>query len=119
MKRIGMRLGAAVALMAMALAASPSQAQISGDLRMSFITAFKQSCLTRQKADAPRSSEHLLLQYCVCNAAFYADRVTADQLAASAEAQAKGQRPDWLSQNAREAEDYCSRELSQYPSVSA
>jgi hypothetical protein len=113
------RFGAVFALTAMVLASSPSQAQIVGSLRMSFINAFRDSCLTRQKTTAPHAHEHLLLQYCVCNAAFYADRVTADQLAASADAQARGVRPDWLVNNARAAEDYCSRELTQYPSLIA
>ena len=113
------RFGAIFAMTAMVLAASPSHAQIAGQLRMSFISAFRDSCLTKQKTAAPHSSAHLLLQYCVCNAAFYADRVTADQLAATADAQARGVRPDWLSKNAKAAEDYCSRELEQYPSVMA
>ena len=113
------RFGALFAMTAMVLASSPSHAQIAGSLRMSFISAFRDSCLTRQKTSAPRSSQHLLLQYCVCNAAFYADRVTADQLAASADAQARGVRPDRLSKNAQAAEDYCSRELDQYPSLIA
>ncbi len=113
------RFGAAVAVTAMVMSAAPSHAQIAGQLRMSFINAFRDSCLTKQKTAAPHSSAHLLLQYCVCNAAFYADRVTADQLAASADAQARGARPDWLVNNAHAAEDYCSRELSQYPSLLA
>jgi len=102
-------------------ASTASRAQISGDLRTSFTTAFRNACVQRQRSEpaAHPLNDNLLGQYCACNAAFYADRVTEDDLTETAKAASSPARPSWLTDNAAAAADYCSRDLSRYPSVSA
>jgi len=102
-------------------ASTISRAQITGDLRTSFTAAFRNACVQRQRSEPAKHplNDNLLGQYCACNAAFYADRVTEDDLTEAAKAAASQARPTWLTDNAAAAADYCSRELSRYPSVSA
>jgi hypothetical protein len=102
-------------------ASTASRAQITGDLRTSFTTAFKNACVQRQRSEPNkhRLNDNLLGQYCACNAAFYADRVTEDDLTEAAKAVTSQARPSWLTDNAAAAADYCSRDISRYPNISA
>ena len=92
-----------------------------GPLRDQFTASFKASCLKTQKASPlnQKTTDNLLMEYCACNAAYFADRVTPDQLAMSADAAAKGVRPSWFADYSGAASAYCSRDISRYMTVAS
>jgi len=115
--------GIHVALLALVfgLGVGPAQAQIDGPLRDNFTQSFKVSCLKAQR-DNPANrgvTDNLLGQYCACNAAYFAERVTPDQLSLSALAASKGQTPSWFADYSGAASSYCSRDLSKFSSVAS
>jgi hypothetical protein len=115
--------GWSVALLALAfsLAVAPAQAQIDGPLLQTFTQSFKASCLKTQR-DNPVNravTDNLLSQYCACNAAYFAQRVTTNQLAASATAASKGETPTWFTDYSGAASTYCSQDLSKFSSVAS
>ena len=117
-----MRTASAVLLaLVLGMTVGPVRAQISGDLRESFTRSFKASCLVAQKANGGDRdlSDNLLQQYCACNAAFIAERVTTDELAAAAAPAKRGMVPSWFTERAKAASSYCSEDLSKYASVSS
>jgi hypothetical protein len=107
--------------LAFGLAVAPAQAQIDGPLRETFTQSFKASCLKTQR-DNPANrgvTNNLLGQYCACNAAYFAQRVTADLLSASAPGAAKGETPAWFTDYSGAASNYCSQDLGKFSSVAS
>jgi len=115
--------GSFVALTALVfgLGAAPAHAQIEGPLRETFTQSFKASCLKMQRANPANAgvTDNLLGQYCACNATYFAERVTPEDLTASAPAASRGQTPSWFADHAGAASSYCSRDLSKFSSVAS
>ena len=103
-------------LIALGLSATAAQARLEGKFREGFVRGARNSCLTKQKADAANSqiSEPLLVAYCACTADYIADNSKADDMLLAAGDISHGDPPEWLKDLGKQATTYCVANLRSY-----